>query len=34
MAVTDFVALAFYTATFLALGYFVHKVLWLTRFRV
>lgn len=34
MAVTDLLAWAFYAATFLALGYFVHKVLWLTRFRV
>ncbi|MEZ4234336.1 MAG: hypothetical protein R3B89_34495 [Polyangiaceae bacterium] len=33
MSFGDLLATAFYGATFLALGYFVHKVFWLTRFR-
>ncbi len=33
MSFGDILAYAFYGATFLALGYFVHKVFWLTRFR-
>lgn len=33
MSFGDILAYAFYGVTFLALGYFVHKVFWLTRFR-